>query len=669
MSEKTNDRDFALIVTLVGLCGVMLGLACLLFFGDAPLISAYHGRSRISGLNTLIAHHRLTHTAATLDDYLIDGRLVFSRLLVVWVAGHAIILIGLMHRQVARGLRTFFSAEGPALNLAVFRIVVFYTIWRFIGISEVVWFSQVPPELRVAPAGVGWLMGYLPINPLCTRVAAVLFFGFSFTAMIGFCTGTSATVTTLLGLYVLGLPQFFGKVNHYHHLLWFSALLAASRCGDSLSCDALISAWRKSARGVVDPPARSSVYALPLRYVWLLMGLIYFFAGAWKLWAGGVDWVLSDNLKYIMYHKWTQMGGWTPFFRVDRYPVLYRSAALATIGFEISFVFLLLSSRLRLLAVFGGLLFHRLTEVFMRISFGALVSCYVAFFDWNAILLRIGRWLFKDEMQLVYNAGSVRVRRLIGLVQAFDILGRVTYLPEADGKPMSPGNQGAALLATADAAGLTGMTRNRVWSGVSSLRALAWRVPACWLVLPFLYVLPVQRLEHRLNRFWAGSRQSTPISGSWSSDCIVPQVSLRAVMITGTLLLAGETIAGLSRAVSAWPLACYPTFAVVRRKPQAAFSELSMRTAAGDTILLSRSTIGVDLESTRLLGLTGQVLTAQTEPQRRALGRALWRLWAQRNPRLRQAGWIIVHRLTLSTVPEEWHANPKRRELLFEAPL
>jgi hypothetical protein len=140
-------------------------------------------------------------------------------------------------------------------------------------------------------------------------------------------------------------------------------------------------------------------------------------------------------------------------------------------------------------------------------------------------------------------------------------------------------------------------------------------------------------------------------------------------MVTGTLLLAGEAIAGISRAVSAWPLACYPTFAVVRRRPQAALSELSMRTAAGDTILLSPPTIGVDLEATRLLGLTGQVLTAQTELQRRVLGRALWRLWAQRNPHLRQAGWIRVHRLTLSTVPEEWHTNPKRRELLFEVPL
>ena len=42
----------------------------------------------------------------------------------------------------------------------------------------------------------------------------------------------------MLGWYVLGLPQTFGKVDHDHHLLWCLFVLACSPCGDALAIDA-----------------------------------------------------------------------------------------------------------------------------------------------------------------------------------------------------------------------------------------------------------------------------------------------------------------------------------------------------------------------------------------------------------------------------------------------
>src|SRR5262249_47636392 len=159
-------------------------------------------------------------------------------------------------------------------------------------------------------------------------------------------------------------------------------------------------------------------------FVWLLMGVIYFFAGMWKLWSGGIDWALSDNLRFMMYEQWTQLGGWTPFFRIDHYPVIYRGAALGTVLFETSFIFLLFSRRLRMLSVVGGVTFHTMTDVFMRISFASLVKCYVAFFDWYAIARRIGTFLFKEEAYVVYDGNSGLYRRTIACVQVFDILQR-----------------------------------------------------------------------------------------------------------------------------------------------------------------------------------------------------------------------------------------------------
>ncbi|MFE1744162.1 hypothetical protein [Coleofasciculus sp. H7-2] len=104
--------------------------------------------------------------------------------------------------------------------------------------------------------------------------------------MIGLFSRTSALLTAFIGFYALGIPQFFGKVDRDHHLLWFSAILAASRCGDYFSGDAIFTAWKRADRGVVEPPSSSSIYALPLRFVWLLLGIIYFFLGFWKFWTG-----------------------------------------------------------------------------------------------------------------------------------------------------------------------------------------------------------------------------------------------------------------------------------------------------------------------------------------------------------------------------------------------
>ena len=53
----------------------------------------------------------------------------------------------------------------------------------------------------------------------------------SFTGMVGLFTRTSALFTTVLSFYVLGIPQFYGKVNHYHHLLWFAGILRQADAG------------------------------------------------------------------------------------------------------------------------------------------------------------------------------------------------------------------------------------------------------------------------------------------------------------------------------------------------------------------------------------------------------------------------------------------------------
>jgi len=58
---------------------------------------------------------------------------------------------------------------------------------------------------------------------------------------VGLFTGVSTVVALLVGTYVLGLPQCFGKVDHWSGLLIVAMLvLALARSGDAWSIDAWI---------------------------------------------------------------------------------------------------------------------------------------------------------------------------------------------------------------------------------------------------------------------------------------------------------------------------------------------------------------------------------------------------------------------------------------------
>ena len=279
------------------------------------------------------------------------------------------------NRRAPKLITAFFESEGPPINLAVFRIVFFVALACSFSVSNIEWFSSLPTELRFPPPGLHWLSTYLPINNTLAWTASVLLLFFCFTAAIGLFTRTSAFACLVLGVYVLGIPQFYGKINHNHHLLWFTAILALSPCADVLSLDAIRSAWFRADSGVTDPPGPAQSYALPLRFIWLTMGAIYFSAGFWKVWTGGYQWAFSDNPRNMMYNKWMEFGVWRPFFRVDQHPLLYQMSAMATIVFELSFIVIIFLPAIRFLVVLAGLGFHNMTNLILRIPFWELQVC------------------------------------------------------------------------------------------------------------------------------------------------------------------------------------------------------------------------------------------------------------------------------------------------------
>ena len=246
------------------------------------------------------------------------------------------------------------------------------------------WREQRPVDVAGLPEGLlqgrlpgsGWLYELLGPTPDVVRAASVLLLAAAALLLVGLWARPAAIVTGLLGVYVLGVPQLTGKVDHYHHVVWFCFALALGPCGDAWSVDA----WRQRRHRHLVPAARSARYGFPLGIVIVLLGIVYLLPGLAKLRTAQLRWALSDNLANLVHLKSWELGR-DPLLHVERWPVVSRAAALALLAFEVGFFLLVLVPRLRLVAVAGGVLFHVLSAATVGIFFWSLLAAYVVFAD------------------------------------------------------------------------------------------------------------------------------------------------------------------------------------------------------------------------------------------------------------------------------------------------
>jgi predicted DCC family thiol-disulfide oxidoreductase YuxK len=335
-----------------------------------------------------------------------------------------------------------------------------------------------------------------------------------------------------------------------------------------------------------------------------------------------------------------------------------------------SFLFLIFSKRLRLLAPLGGLVFHTMTDLFMRISFETLVRCYVVFFDWNAILCRVGRWLYSDEMYVLYDGSCKLCRRTIASLRVFDIFGRVTYINALDQEALR-GYRLHWLNSTAFLRDMHVVVETKSWAGFAAYRALATRLPLLWPAVPVLYLWPIPLLASRIYRRVADSRVCNfprePLKTELGGEARFA-MNVATVTTVGAFLLLGNFLVGIGGIGNAWPLAAYPTFAGLAG-PETESVEITVQRSTGEIIPVTHQALGPGLTPERFWGLMSVVLSPADAQERRARLKAFWQLWARHDPRLQQAASVQLYRVTLSTIPGRQRENPLHRELLLELTL
>jgi hypothetical protein len=271
---------------------------------------------------------------------------------------------------------------GAPSQLAALRVSVPVMILWTSEVRRAAAFASPPPALRVAPEGLGWFVRHVPIHPaLATAVQAACVFS-ALAAIVGVRARLALAVLTLTASYLFALGDLSGAVWHDMHLLWLSALLAASPCDDVLAYDAR---HRRA-------PAPAARYGRPLTFARILLGAVYFFPGVHKLATSGLAWALSDNLRNQLYWKWAEHGI-VPSLRVDHAPLLLHASGLFVLAFELSFPVLALVRPARPWAAAMGVVFHVLTAYLFRISFVSLCAAYVVLVDPCPWIARVRRRL------------------------------------------------------------------------------------------------------------------------------------------------------------------------------------------------------------------------------------------------------------------------------------
>jgi hypothetical protein len=217
--------------------------------------------------------------------------------------------------------------------------------------------------------------------------------------IIGLATRSASAVAAAGGLYLLTLPQCFGKVNHgYNVLAMMLLVLPFARAGASLSIDSVV----RRARGRKSPGI-SPDFNWPVKLIQFSFAFMLFFAGWSKLTIGGVDWVFSDNLRNTLeYQNFVIAGSPTAgvVYPIIQHPWLWKSVASGVVLCEIGFIAIMFVrrpwQRLALLAVAGGFILG--LWVMMRLGNPALLWLLPVFINWNVAAVK-GRSLVQRRLR------------------------------------------------------------------------------------------------------------------------------------------------------------------------------------------------------------------------------------------------------------------------------
>lgn len=288
-------------------------------------------------------------------------------------------------------VQRFVFAPEDARRLAGLRIGLFGLLAFRLAVNDYDFVAGQPATL-FDPVSLFHLLSAMPspglvsvLQPLAV-LAAVL-------AMAGVFPRVSFPAAFALSVFLNLMLNATGKVVHNDVLLTLCLIPLVAAPG------AATRAWslRRPGRGERGADrgrgAAGVAYGWPIRTAMVIVGLAYLFAGLQKLRYSGIDWVTTDNLRYVL---WSASDG-----RADPNSVglfiadhdwLAHIFAGASLALELSFILCLPFARLRWVFIPSVVGLHLGIWLTMGLNYSAqAATAVIVFIDWRAVVAFVRR--------------------------------------------------------------------------------------------------------------------------------------------------------------------------------------------------------------------------------------------------------------------------------------
>jgi predicted DCC family thiol-disulfide oxidoreductase YuxK len=428
----------------------------------------------------------------------------------------------------------FWFEAVSADNLGLLRILLFGSMFLFYVLTPVLfpswgWHEDFTLWGKASPVfwSPVWLIAKLHLPPLSTNalIATQLVWRAALAlSCVGLFTRFSTAVSFLLGAYLMGIPNSFGKTHHLDQILvWAFMVMAFSRCGDAWSMDALIRKTRARTASEEEDPPPSGEYTWPVHLIWVISAMVYCESGISKLRHSGIAWVTTDTMRWFLMQAYYRVSDTDPLtswgLALARSRWLSSALGGAALLFELGFPIALFSRKARWVFVPGVMAMQIGIALVLGPNFYQMILCQgMLWVPWDQVVKRLTtRYGSRKTYGLIFDGACGLCQRTIIVVRSLDLLHRVEFLDAANQWPpiekRFPGLDRERCLAEMHVC----TPRGQIRTGFYAYRALAWVLPLGWLVLPILY-LP--------GAAWAGSHvYSMVASRRHRGACAMPRLA------------------------------------------------------------------------------------------------------------------------------------------------
>ncbi len=290
-----------------------------------------------------------------------------------------------------RTLERFLFATEDARRLAALRIGLCGLLaWR-LAIGDYT-FVAGQPEALFQPVSFMKLFGEMPGHDL-TVALQIVGVATALLAAAGLWTRASLPIAFVCALVLNGMLNATGKIVHNDVLLLLCLVPLVASPARTCAAWSLRLPGRAARRD--RPPRSGEAYGWPLRTAMVVVALAYFFVGFQKLRFSGIDWVTSDNLRWVLYASSDSQSepNQLALFIADRAWMAHLLAA-GTVFLELFFPLALFWPRLRWLFVPGVVSLHLGIWLMMGLDYSAqALTVIIVFVNWPWVADRVRRRL------------------------------------------------------------------------------------------------------------------------------------------------------------------------------------------------------------------------------------------------------------------------------------